>query len=338
MSDVIDWYQRVLSDTGRAPALWALIGFLLTFALTRGITRRIRRKQAEPKPPAEGSGLKDVYIGGVHVHHQVWGIFLVLITGLLEFRFNPPGPWSELLAALFGAGAALTLDEFALWFHLDDVYWSTEGRKSIDAILIGGAVGMVLLFAASPVGETRGNETLWGYMVTLAFHLALAGICFLKGKLATGMIGIVVPFVAIVGAIRLAKPQSVWSKRRYKGKKLARAHRRFDGRYLARHERLRNLIGGGVSQAPATEPAATGEIAPARADELGDSTIEIGGLGWPDSPDQKPRGLSPAAENRPAEGTQWRSGRPGRGPSQSGSPSRPPNREPSAWPRANLDR
>jgi hypothetical protein len=251
LNDVIDWYQRVLVDTGRAAAVWVLIGFLVSFAVTRGITRRIRTMSAEPKPEtAVGGGLKNVYIGGVHIHHQVWGILLVLITGLLEFRFNPDSPWSELLGALFGAGAALTLDEFALWFHLDDVYWSKEGQKSIDAILIGGALGLVLLFQASPVGSERGNEATWVYMVVLALHLATAAISFLKGKLATGMIGIVVPFVATVGAIRLAKPNSVWARRRYKGKKLARSTRRFGQRYFARQDRLRDIVGGSPSRDP----------------------------------------------------------------------------------------
>ena len=155
-SRVVDWYQRVLVDTGRAAAVWALIGFLVTFAITRGITRRIRAKNNAPPParPRIGlvGGLSDIYIAGVHVHHQVWGILLVLLSGLLEFRFDPDSPWTEVLAALFGIGAALALDEFALWFHLDDVYWGAEGRKSIDAILIGGALGAALLLQGSPVG------------------------------------------------------------------------------------------------------------------------------------------------------------------------------------------
>jgi len=131
----VDWYQRVLVDTGRAAAVWALIGFLVTFAITRGITRRIRAKKNAPvtnaDKPDDGGGFSDIYIAGVHVHHQVWGILLVLLSGLLEFRFSPDSPWTEVLAALFGVGAALTLDEFALWFHLDDVYWvRTVGSRS----------------------------------------------------------------------------------------------------------------------------------------------------------------------------------------------------------------
>jgi hypothetical protein len=244
----VGWYQRVFADTGRAPAIWILIGFLVTFAITRGVTRRIHAKTAgQPQHPApQRKGLSDIYIGGVHIHHQVWGILLVLVTGLLEFRYRPRPPWAEVLAALFGAGAALTLDEFALWFNLDDVYWTKSGRKSIDAILIAGALGAVLLLQGSPVGSASGRDPLAIalYLATVAFNLALAMVCIIKGKLATGLIGIVIPVLALAGAIRLAKPSSVWARRRYTGAKLGRAQRRFGPAYQLRHDRLRDLIGG----------------------------------------------------------------------------------------------
>jgi hypothetical protein len=242
----MDWYQRTLVDTGRSATLWALIGFLVAFAITRAITRHIRNK---PETPAgdEGGGVSDVYIGGVHVHHQVWGILLVLIAGLLEFRFSPASPWADVLAALFGVGAALALDEFALWFHLDDVYWSTEGRKSVDAVMIGGAVGAGLLVASSPIGGDLTEDMqqgLWAVAITVSLDLALALICILKGKIAVGLIGIVVPTVATFGAIRLAKPGSWWFQRRYGDAKQARSQARFGARYAARRDRIRDLIGG----------------------------------------------------------------------------------------------
>jgi len=63
----VGWYQRVFVDTGRAPAVWMLIGFLVTFAVTRGITRRIHAKAAEesPRPGSQRGELSDIYIGGV---------------------------------------------------------------------------------------------------------------------------------------------------------------------------------------------------------------------------------------------------------------------------------
>src|SRR2546430_17687220 len=101
-----------------------LIGFLVTFAVTRGITRRIHAKAAEdsPRPGSQRGGLSDIYIGGVHVHHQVWGIILELVTGLLQFRYSPEAPWAEVLAAHFGIGSELTLAEVPLSFNFDDVY------------------------------------------------------------------------------------------------------------------------------------------------------------------------------------------------------------------------
>ena len=82
------------------------------------------------------------------------------------------------------------------------------------------------------------------YLVTVAFNLAVAGVCIIKGKLTTGLIGIVVPVVAIIGALRLAKPSYVWARRRYSDAKLSRAQHRFGPAYQMRHDRLRDLLGG----------------------------------------------------------------------------------------------
>jgi hypothetical protein len=252
----MEWYREYFSDTGRSTALWALLGFFVTFALTRGITRRIRTKNAgvpavsdESVQEDDSGGLSDIYIGGVHVHHQVWGILLVLVAGLLQFRYTPDAPWSEVLGAMFGAGAALTLDEFALWFHLDDVYWGPEGRKSIDAIMLGGALGVVLLMQANPfapVDDLSDLYTIASYLLGLAFHLSMAVICFLKSKLFTGLMGIVIPIVAFVGALRLAKPASVWARRRYDQRKLARSQQRFGDAYHRRLNRVRDVVGGAL--------------------------------------------------------------------------------------------
>jgi hypothetical protein len=282
----VDWYQRVLVDTGRAPAVWMLIGFLVTFAITRFITRRIHARAGARPGPAAGQpapaaaepgaaepaaaepgaagrrgGLSDIYIGGVHIHHQVWGILLVLATGLLEFRYRPHSPWAEVLAALFGMGAALTLDEFALWFHLDDVYWTKSGRQSIDAILVGGALGAVLLLQPSLIGTASGHNpaAIAAYLLGVCFDLALAGVCIFKGKTATGLVGIIVPPLALAGAIRLAKPSSVWARKRYRAGRLGRAQRRFGPAYQRRHDRLHDLLGGRPDDSgsdPGDEPAA----------------------------------------------------------------------------------
>jgi hypothetical protein len=243
---MFDWYQRYLVDTGRSATLWVLLGFVITFATTRWITLRIRARAASQT--GQRSAVKDVYVGGVHIHHQVWGILLVLVVGLLEFRFSPQPPWHEVLAALFGAGAALALDEFALWLHLQDVYWTEEGRKSIDAVMVAVVVGLALLAGTSPFGVNPNTMTSQGLALTsigVVFHISYSIICLLKGKLATGLISLPVPLIAFFGAIRLAKPSSFWARRFYSESKMARAEERFGERYLARRERLRDFFSGG---------------------------------------------------------------------------------------------
>jgi hypothetical protein len=250
-----DWYQANLVDTGRSAALWVLVGFVITYAATRRITLRIRAR-AQQGADRDGSAVKDVFIGGVHIHHQVWGILLVMVVGLLEFRFGPQPPWREVLAALFGAGAALALDEFALWLHLEDVYWTEEGRKSIDAVMVAGVVGLALLAGTSPIGLNADSLQVQGLVATSVFlvlHIGYTMICLLKGKVATGLIALPVPAIAFLGAVRLAKPSSFWARRFYSGPKMARAQERFGDRHRARQERLRDFFSGGRAAGPPSD-------------------------------------------------------------------------------------
>jgi hypothetical protein len=237
-----DWYLDNVVDTGRSAALWMLIGFLVTYAVTRTITVRIKNRKASGTQEESGP-IKDVHIGGVHVHHQVWGIMLVLVVGLLTFRFQPESPWIEVLATLFGIGAALALDEFALWLHLEDVYWSEEGKKSIDAVMIAAVFGLVLLTGTSPIGVETDTETFGAWFVAAAvlLHVFITVICLLKGKIVMGLVGLPAPTFSYIGAFRLAKPESFWARRFYGEKKTARAakrHARYEGRRLALRDRL----------------------------------------------------------------------------------------------------
>ena len=95
--------------------------------------------------------LRDVTVGGLHIHHLVYGIGLTLAAGFLEFRFQPGSPWFELLAIVFGIGAGLMLDEFALSLYMKDVYWADQGRKSVDAVLIALIVGGLFVIGTSPL-------------------------------------------------------------------------------------------------------------------------------------------------------------------------------------------
>jgi len=114
------------------PALWVFAGILGAFAVTRGITRFIRSRSG--RGTAASGPIKDITIGGVHIHHQVFGIITMFLSGLLIVATGAQDSLLDVLALLFGIGVGLAFDEFALWLHLDDVYWSQQGRKSIDAV------------------------------------------------------------------------------------------------------------------------------------------------------------------------------------------------------------
>ena len=134
--DVVRIYHDRIVLTGREPQVLVLGAFLVTIVLARFAAYGVRRGW----PIA-----RDVHVRGVHVHHFVPGILLVLVTGYLAIAVNVRSG-RRVFDVGFGVGAALTLDEFALWLHLEDVYWSEHGRKSVMAVVIGGAIaGLVLV-------------------------------------------------------------------------------------------------------------------------------------------------------------------------------------------------
>jgi hypothetical protein len=122
-------YSFHFRDERRERLFLASIGFLVTFGIVRGITHLIR---------AGVGPFHNVSSGGLHIHHLVWGILILLLVGyvwLIELGVGSSRV-ASLTAILFGVGAALTLDEFALWLNLQDVYWTGTGRESIDAVII----------------------------------------------------------------------------------------------------------------------------------------------------------------------------------------------------------
>jgi hypothetical protein len=132
---------------GREPLLFMLAASLLTLAGTRTYTRLARVR-----------GWRSGRVGDVHVHHLVVGIVLALVAGMLDIALRPGGFGRELLAFVFGAGAAFILDEFALSVHLRDVYWSSEGRRSIEVSLMWVLLGALLLVGISPFGIHDSSE------------------------------------------------------------------------------------------------------------------------------------------------------------------------------------
>ena len=185
--------------------------------------------------------------GGLHVHHLVFGIVLLLATGF-ALALQPPSPWLEILAAGFGIGAGLTLDEFALWLHLDDVYWAEEGRRSVDAVVIAAVLGGLLLMGFLPFSTDDGALPI---IITMLIVLSIAAVAILKGKIVMGVAGVLFPLVGVIGAIRLAKPGSFWAERRYKpgSRKLARAERRYE-RHTRRYQRFQDRVAGAPERPP----------------------------------------------------------------------------------------
>ena len=227
------------------PVLWLFIGILVTFLLTRLVTRRIRATSTRMAQQAAETRriLRNISIGGVHIHHQVVGILLMLGTGIGLIAVQPAGTALNLTAGLFGVGVSLAFDEFALWLHLDDVYWTPAGRKSVDAIFVVLAITGVLISGVDvfpSLGDTWGPQ--WGMLAVLFFSV----VCLLKGKIPTGVVGVVLFPVAVVGALRLAKPDSWWTRRWYasRPRMARRARRRFDEQYDARWNRVRDLVAG----------------------------------------------------------------------------------------------
>lgn len=128
-----DLYRIHFQDERRERFFLASLAFLITFVLVRAITAMIR---------AGVGPFHNLVAGTTHIHHLVWGILLLLVVGYVWLSEVGVGSgWiASLTAIAFGVGAALTLDEFALWLNLSDVYWDRQGRVSIDVALVFGSL------------------------------------------------------------------------------------------------------------------------------------------------------------------------------------------------------
>ena len=217
-------YQHGIVDTGREPHFLFFVAFLITFGFIRTSAHMIKA-QVKWWPG-------DVSVGGTHIHHLVWGILLLLTCGYVAVAIAPDSPWREVVAVLFGIGTGLTLDEFALWLNLKDVYWEKQGRASIDAVVIAAAVsGLLLISLRSWIDVTTKVadeiQAVVGAVGLLGVILALINAA--KEKFGIALWSILVPVVGLVGASRLAKPNSVWAKLFYRHGKKERSEQRYSG-------------------------------------------------------------------------------------------------------------
>jgi hypothetical protein len=240
------WDDLVQHD--RQYLFLVLVGFLASFGFIRLSTRLMRSPRVPWWP---GSVVSE---GGVHVHHLVFGIVTMMAAGVISFALSETGVWYELCAVAFGIGIGLTIDEFALWIYLDDVYWSKEGRSSIDATLLATALmGLVLLGAAPFEINTETWPVLIVTVAVTALQIAVVAVCFLKQRLFHGAVGLMLPIFAYYAACRIGKPGSPWARRRYGTRnpaKQAKAERRFrpDRRTEHLKERMRDAVGGSTTE------------------------------------------------------------------------------------------
>jgi hypothetical protein len=232
------WFQQSVVATGRLRLFCFFVSFIAAFVFIRFSVRMIRA-QVRWWPG-------NVTPGGVHVHHAVFGLVFMCVGGVggLAVQDTRSG-WAAGTAALLGIGMALVLDEFALVLFLKDVYWSEQGRLSVEVVFIAVALCGLALLGWVPLGATGAGghtrlDVILEIALILAFNLAFTVISLLKGKTWCGVLGIYVGLFALVGAIRLARPGSVWARRRYPAgsRKLAKAIAR-DKRYGQPVTRLR---------------------------------------------------------------------------------------------------
>jgi hypothetical protein len=274
---MLSWWHRDVIAAGKLPLMLCFVAFVATFVSTRTITRMIR--------DGRGPFRNQVTASGTHIHHSVPGIILLMIGAFTAVGGPGTTAWLSFSGVTVGIGTSLVLDEFALILHLQDVYWSGEGQLSIEAVSLTAACLGLALLGFSPVSvpdvdraELSLRISATGLLVVDAFF---ALICILKGKYRSGLFGLFMLPVGVIGALRLARPNSIWARHRYRGNRLERATRRaadFDRRWTPILTNWEDFIGGRPSQpnpppeaddAPAEDAAAPDDAAPAKNDAAG---------------------------------------------------------------------
>jgi hypothetical protein len=226
---VADWFDERIVAAGRLPLFCFFAGMVVGFLFIR-LSVRMIRANVRWWPG-------NVTPGSMHIHHMVFGLGFMVTGGVANLAIpDDLVGWEAAAAGLFGIGTALVLDEFALILHLEDVYWSEQGRLSVDALFAVIAVTGLLLLGLHPFFgfDPSDDDDLPApsAAVPLLIGVGLAAVTVLKGKIWTALIGMFILLPALIGAIRLARPESPWARWRYRSdrpraaRKLARALRR----------------------------------------------------------------------------------------------------------------
>jgi lysyl-tRNA synthetase class 2 len=245
---ITDFWNDQLVEHDRQWMFLVLLGLVLSFGFIRLSTRLMRSPRVPWWP---GSVVSD---SGLHVHHLVFGIVLMIAAGTISFAGFAVSPIYEICAFLFGVGIGLTIDEFALFLYLDDVYWAEEGRRSIDATVVAVAFMGLILLGVRPfeIDADDPGTLILSIILAVAFFGVIA-ISLLKGRIWHGLIGFFLNPLAIYAACRIGKPSSAWARRRYAERnpaKQEKAERRFpsDRRTERIKEGVRTALGGSTEE------------------------------------------------------------------------------------------
>ena len=201
--DIRRAYDHHIQVPGKELHFLILISFVCSFAFIRTSAHMIRAQVSWWPGNVETKG-------GTHVHHLVWGILLLITMGYVGIATDLGSPWLELVAILFGIGMGLTMDEFALWLNLEDVYWQSKGRQSIDAVIVTASLLVIALLGLQfwidvwdavlvLLGFDRGNAVL-AIPIQLA-GVVMAFVCFRRGRKFAGLFGLFVPLIALLGVV-----------------------------------------------------------------------------------------------------------------------------------------
>lgn len=248
------WWDRNIVEPGKLPLLLTCVAFVVTFLTTRTITRLIRAGRGPFKNNVTSSGL--------HIHHSVPGIVL-LIAGAFIAVGTPNSAARVVAGVLVGVGSSLVLDEFAMILHMSDVYWQQAGQASVQAVALTAMCLFAALIGLHPLGVDDVGSAERAVRVSGAIGLLLAIVavvfCAWKGKYRLGLLAVFLPPVALVGAVRLARPESRWAKRFYGPKRMQESTERtarFDARWGPVWRRLADLVAGAPSIPTPTTAAA----------------------------------------------------------------------------------
>ena len=218
------WFHETIIAKNRLALFLCFAAFVVTFVVTRIITRNIRA--------GRGPFKDNVSTSGMHIHHAVPGIMLLVAGAFMSVATGAEQPWAEISAVMIGIGTSLVLDEFALILHLSDVYWAEQGRVSVEVVSLAIAcMGLALVgLQPQPVRRRRRDRhrharRCSGCHVGATIHVVLVMICIVKGKYELALLSAFIPFLGLICAIRTARPDSLWAKRFYRGRRLQRAQR-----------------------------------------------------------------------------------------------------------------